>query len=118
MSRRGHSLAELIVTLAFLGATLGAVAAAALAATRGTAAAVERQRGLASAAAVLDSLLSQVDPATGEKEAGGFVLRWTVTGAGRGRAIRVVTLDPARAEIAILDGFWAPLPPVLTGEVP
>lgn len=116
MSRRGHSLAELIVTLAFLGATLGAVAAGSLAATQGTARAVERQRGLSSAAVVLDSLLAHADPVDGEVHVAGSVLAWTVTPAGRGRVVRVVVRDAGAAALATLDGFWIPLPPVLPGE--
>ncbi|MBW3553409.1 MAG: hypothetical protein KY466_07865 [Gemmatimonadetes bacterium] len=118
MSRRGHSLVELIVTLVFLGTTLGAVAAGALAATRGTARVVQRQQGVSGAAAILDSLLAHVDPAGGEQRAAGRVLTWTVTGAGRGRAVRVVARDARHAEIAALDGFWVPLPPVLPSEAP
>lgn len=118
MSRRGHSLVELVVTLVFLGTTLGAVAAAALAATRATARAVQRQQGVSAAAAVLDSLLAHVDPVGGEHHASGSILTWTVTGAGRGRALRVVVRDASHAEIAALDGFWAPLPPVLPSEAP
>ena len=118
MSRHGHSLVELIVTLAFLGATLGAVAAASLAASRGTAEAVRRQEGLSSAAAILDSLLAHAGPVDGEQHAAGMVIAWTLTGGGPGRAVRVVVRDRTAAEVAALDGFWAPLPPILPAGTP
>lgn len=118
MSRRGHSLVELIVTLAFLGATLGAVAAATVAATRGTVTSAHTQQALSAAAATLDSLLAHPDPSDGEQRARGRVLTWTLVAAGRGRAVRIVARDAGDREVAALDGFWAPLPPVLPQGAP
>lgn len=116
VNRSGHSLPELLVTLSFLTATLGAIASGTLAATRGTAHAVHRQRGLSAAAAVLDSLLGDPDPVGSSRTEAGLALVWTVAPDGAGRLVRVRALDAgSSAELAALEGFWAAAPPSLPG---
>ena len=113
VTRRGHSLPELIVTLAFLAATLGAVAAGGVAATRRTDLAAGRQDAVVVAAAVLDSLLAISDPPPADDStlAGEWRVAWRVREDGEGKIVRVGARHPAARVGAVVEGFWA-VPPV------
>ena len=115
VTRTGHSLPEMIVTLAFLAATLGAVSAGALAAARTTAAAVDRQDALAVASAALDSLLTAeaIIPEAGQS--GRWRVEWRRIPSGDGYVLRVHASDPHTGRRAVVESFWAPPPPVLEG---
>ncbi|HUG41474.1 MAG TPA: hypothetical protein VMM12_13385 [Longimicrobiales bacterium] len=116
VTRSGHSLAELLVALSFLGATLGAIASGTVVAARTTAGAVHRQHGLSAAAAALDSVLAAPDPASAADRQPGIILVWTVAPERHGRVVRVRALDAGSgAGLADLEGFWIAAPPTLPG---
>lgn len=124
--RSGHSLPELIVALALLGATLAAVASSAVLGARWTHEAAARQGALAVAEAVLDSLNALADPpGSGDRELSvpPWVVEWVVApgDASRGLGVRVHArpgpgaTSPARP-LAEAYGLWlpplpSPLPP-------
>jgi prepilin-type N-terminal cleavage/methylation domain-containing protein len=131
--RAGHSLPELIVALALLGVTLGAVASSAVMGSRWTHDSVARQRALALAEATLDSLAAFArPPASGERKLPDppWVVEWAVAPGERERGlqVRVGTRagDETRAPTRILaevHGLWlpplpAPLPSPGTGAEP
>jgi Tfp pilus assembly protein PilV len=113
--RPGHSLAELVVALTVLAATLGAISSSVLLASRWTEASVLRQRALSTAEAVLDSLTARPDlPVTGSRVATSppWLVEWQVDpqGARANTAVlRVTVTGTARgAPAADVRGLWIP----------
>ena len=113
VSRQGHSLVELIVTLTFLAATLGAIAGGAVAAVRWTSSAARQQEALAVAASTLDSLLASPAPEAGSGEVRGWSVGWEIAPDSAGRMVRVVASDSRTGLEAAITGLWIPVPPVL-----
>lgn len=111
--RRGHSLVELIVAMAFLAATLSAIAATGVVALRRTGRAILTQDVAAAAALVLDSLISEPAPASGSAAGPGRRLEWVVDPpAGGWSRVLVRGIDEATGSVLLeLVGAWAP-PPV------
>lgn len=91
--RRGHSLAELLVTLAFLGVALGAISAAIIHGGRSTMAAAASQEAVGVAAALLDSLVAAPLATVGGTTAGPYRARWTIHAHAPGEYV-VVTVEP------------------------
>jgi Tfp pilus assembly protein PilV len=113
--RSGHSLPELLVALAFLGATLAGLASASLLGARWGRDAVLVQQAVARAAAVLDSLvLSPHEPVPGTDEANPAwgATEWTILPLGPTSVrIQVTVTPPAAAAPVRLEGLWiAPSP--------
>jgi Tfp pilus assembly protein PilV len=122
--RSGHSLAELLVALTFLGATLAALASSTVLATRWTTDAVLRQRAVALTEAVLDSLVfldHPPGPGSREERDPPWAIRWSVESAGAGgpgsmdgggsttATVRVtVSLTGQVTPSAELSGLWIP----------
>ena len=112
--RSGHSLPELLVTLAFLGVSMGAVTAALLHGGRNTAAAAATQEAIAVAAATLDSLTSAAVAAPDSGVSGRFRVRWEVRPIPSGEDVEVTVVAGAAARpIAVLRGVRTPQPPGL-----
>jgi hypothetical protein len=118
-ARPGHSLPEVIVAMTFLAATFGALVSATELASRRTAEAVVRQRALAVAGAVLDSLVHLPHlPAAGAGHAAGlpWPVEWEVEPA---HDLPLAWIDvvvgrrEGREPLVLLSGVWAPLPPEL-----
>jgi Tfp pilus assembly protein PilV len=115
----GHSLPELVVALTFLGASLTAMASAAVLASRWTGDAVDRQRALTVAEAVLDSLLELADPPEpGSAGIEAWTAAWAVDSAGtpNARVVEVAAgrVDRSRPAVRVLGlwvaPLWGPLP--------
>jgi type II secretory pathway pseudopilin PulG len=108
--RSGHSLPELLVALAFLGATLAGLASASLLGARWGRDAVLVQQAVARAGAVLDSLLlSTHEPVPGSDEANPSwgATEWTILPLGPASArIQVTVTPPAAAAPVRLEGLW------------
>jgi hypothetical protein len=130
--RSAHSLAELLVALTFLGATLAALASSTVLATRWTTDAVLRQRAVALTEAVLDSLVfldHPPGPGSRQERDPPWAIRWSVEpaagGGGQGSAggggspaatVRVtVSLTGQVTPAAELAGLW--IPPRPPGEL-
>lgn len=114
MTRRGHSLVELLVALVVGAVVMGAAANAARHAFRTTADALRRQAAVAATAAVLDSILAAPAPVAGERQADGLLTVWRAIPEHRGIAVEVRSVaTTGEGEIARLTGFWAPAPPWL-----
>jgi Tfp pilus assembly protein PilV len=95
--RPGHSLPEVLVALTFLGASLTAMASAAVLASRWTGDAVGRQHALAVAEAVLDSLTGLPDaPQPGSRDVDRWTIEWTVDSVAPATA-RMIRLTAWRA---------------------
>jgi Tfp pilus assembly protein PilV len=110
----GHSLPELVVALTFLGASLTAMASAAVLASRWTGDAVDRQRALTVAEAVLDSLLELADPPeAGSAYIEGWTVAWGVdsTGPSNARVVEVTAgrMDRSRPAVSS-NGLWVAPP--------
>jgi Tfp pilus assembly protein PilV len=110
----GHSLPELVVALTFLGASLTAMASAAVLASRWTGDAVDRQRALIVAEAVLDSLLQLADPPEpGSVSLEGWTAAWAVDSAGptHARVVEVTAGRMDRSRPAVrFQGLWVAPP--------
>lgn len=115
--RAGHTLAELVVAITFLGATLSGLAAAALVGARWTRDAVLRQEALAVATATLDSLLAlPAPPDPGGREAAPLpgALAWAVSDRDDGAAVVEVEVRlRGVAARALVRGLWSAPPPLL-----
>jgi Tfp pilus assembly protein PilV len=113
--RPGHSLPELVVALAFLGASLTAMASASVLASRWTGDAVGKQRVLAVAEAVLDSLLSLPEPpGDGSLAVGPGTIEWAIDSVGfqGARLVGVTATGAGQGPVPIqLRGLW--IPPLL-----
>ena len=113
-ARWGHSLPELLVTLSFLGVSMGAVTAALLHGGRNTAAAAFRQEAVALAAATLDSLTVTPVAASDSAVTSRFRVRWTLSPIPSGQAVEVVVESHATSRpLAVLRGVRTPSPPGL-----
>ncbi len=86
--RGGFTLVEVVFALVLLG--MGALAAAAAGGwgARHLRAAETETRAATFAAALLDSLVAERDPAPGERSAGGIAVRWSVA-RGENGVLRV-----------------------------
>jgi Tfp pilus assembly protein PilV len=108
--RPGHTLAEVLVALTFLGASLTAMASAAVLASRWTGDAVGRQQALAVAEAVLDSLTGLPDaPQPGARDVERWTLEWAVDSVGpaKARMIRLTAWTAERGPHSVqLSGVW------------
>lgn len=118
--RRGHSLAELVVAMAILGASLAGMAAVPVVGSRRAGEAVLLQRAVTLAGEVLDSLAALGDaPTSGRRDpaAPGLVAEWEVRARAAGSSTVLVRVHRATAAdtIATLDGLWIPAPP---GPIP
>jgi Tfp pilus assembly protein PilV len=118
-ARPGHSLPELLVTLAFLGASLTAMASASVLASRWTGDAVARQWVVAVAEAVLDSLTSLPEPPMdGSMAVDQGTIEWSIdpVGFGEARSVEVTATGAGRGPAPLqLRGLW--IPPLL-GPLP
>lgn len=113
MTRAGHSLPELIVALVFVGVAMAAIAGGSLLAARVTTDAVRSQEAVARAAALLDSLVAAPAVIPGELLDEGMRAAWTFGADGPGGTVEVrITAPPGAPELARLEGYWIPLPPV------
>jgi len=119
-ARSGHSLAELVVAMTIMGASLAGMAAVAMVGSRRTEEAVALQRAATVAAAVMDSLtLLGETPASGRRDpaAPGLVVLWEVQPRADGSStvlVRVQRSTHADAMI-VLSGLWITTPP---GPIP
>jgi Tfp pilus assembly protein PilV len=108
--RPGHSLAELLVALTFVGASLTAMASAAVLASRWTGDAVGRQHALAVAEAVLDSLTGLPDaPQPGARDVEHWTVEWAVDSVGpaTARTIRLTAWRTGGGPPSVqLRGVW------------
>lgn len=112
--RSGHSLAELIVAVVFLGTSAAAVGSLAVVGARRTAEAVDRQAAVRVAEAVLDSLATAPLVAAGAAVRGGHRVRWGPEGAA---GIRVTVDRSAGQPPVTLRGRVVPAVPVLPDAV-
>lgn len=106
--RRGHSLAELIVAVTFLGASLGTVGATAAAAAGRSRGAVLRQEAVREAATILDSLMTASQVEDGELDVAGARLRWAVLDAAPTPRVEVTATGPGGRELVRLETRWYP----------
>ena len=115
--RCGHSLPELIVAVALLGAGLAAVTSPAVLGARLLAEAVTRQQALEVAVDVLDSVAVSAVPMSGSQVDSVWDVRWHVEAAGAGLRVRVTVAErPAGPERARMEGPVLPrLPSVPDG---
>jgi Tfp pilus assembly protein PilV len=113
--RSGHSLPELVVALAFLGASLTAMASASVLASRWTGDAVGRQRVLVVAEAILDSLITLPEPPLDGSTALDLeTIAWVVDSVGLSgaRMVEVTALGAGHRQARVqLRGLW--IPPLL-----
>ena len=82
-ARRGFGLIELVVALTILAIGVLGLAAAALMAQRAFMTADALQRAGTAATVVLDSLMQQTDPVSGERIVDNVTVRWITRSAGR-----------------------------------
>ena len=82
-ARRGFGLIELVVALTILAIGVLGLAAAALMAQRAFMTADALQRAAVAATVVLDSLMQQTDPVSGERTIDNVTVRWTARATGR-----------------------------------
>ena len=82
-ARRGFGLIELVVALTILAFGVLGLAAAALMAQRAFMTADALQRAGTAASIVLDSLMRQTDPASGERIIDNVTVRWIARSTGR-----------------------------------
>lgn len=108
--RRGHSLPELIVTVAVVATLTGAVAASTLLGARWTAEAGARQGALARAATVVDSLLPR-EPGAGSVVVDGYRVAWEAEGDTPDLVLHAI--DPDGDTLVTLRAAWVRPPPVL-----
>lgn len=112
-ARPGHSLAELIVAVVFLGAALGGVGASTWLGARWAEAALARQRALRTAAAALDSVLADSTAVDGTAARNGLTVGWSVD-AGAPTVVRVNVVTGSGDTLATLeDRRLDPSPQVL-----
>ncbi len=108
-ARSGHSVAELIVAVTFLGAALGAVGASTLLGARWTAEAAAREEALEVAAATLDSVAQAPEPVSGALSRGRLDVAWRADGP----TIEVRVSDAVTGiDLALLRGRHVPDLPV------
>lgn len=124
-SRGGHSLAELLVALTLLSASLGGAASAALLGSRSALEAVMRQHALSLATMALDSLAHMPEAPAAEgslQPEPGWVVAWEaepVAGVDAAGLRVMVTSVAVPRPLAELHGIWvAPLPGPLPGPLP
>jgi Tfp pilus assembly protein PilV len=98
--RSGIALAEVLVALALLSTGALALAAGAHRAGRAAGALRDREAAQVAGAWILDSLTVSPAPASGEREAGPLLVRWTVAGT----ALRVRVLDRRGRVVSLLAG--------------
>lgn len=113
--RPGHSLAELLTTLAFLSVAFGAIGAAIFHGGRSTMTAGMAQEAYVVAAAALDSLTTGSQPTSGSANLGRYRAHWSVRGHPGGEYVEVTVGLPASGRaLATLRGLGIPHPvPVL-----
>jgi len=119
-ARSGHSLAELVVAMTIMGASLAGMAAVALVGSRRTEEAVALQRAATVAAAVMDSLILLGEtPASGRRDPAppGLVVEWEVQPRADGSSTVVVRVQrPTHPDaMIVLSGLWITTPP---GPIP
>ncbi len=108
--RPGHSLAELIVAVTFLGVALGCVGASSVLGARWTGEALRRQEAVRVAASLLDSLSVALDPGSGALETDGVRLTWSVE---RGGPVRVTVETSSGRRLLEVLGWHITPPPAL-----
>lgn len=113
--RRGHTLAELLTTLAFLCVAFGAIGAAIFHGGRSAMTAGMAQEAFAVAAAALDSLTTESQATSGSVNLGRYRADWSVRGHPAGEYVDVTVRLPASGRaLATLRGLGIPHPvPVL-----
>lgn len=107
-SRPGHSLPELIVAVAFLGASLGAVGATAAAAAGRTRDAVLKQEAVRQTGTILDSLLAAPQLENGERQLTGVAIHWKVLESVATPRVEVVATGPRGRELVRIEARWFP----------
>ena len=109
--RRGHSLAELVVTVTFLGAGLGAVGASTILGARWAGDAAEWQRALDLASVTLDSITGLDGMVPGSLSRDGLTVEWISEG---GSMVEVQAFRPSSGRtLARLRGRMVPAVPVV-----
>lgn len=113
--RRGHSMAELLTTLAFLSVAFGAIGAAIFHGGRSALTAGMAQEAFVVAAAALDSVITQSQATSGSANLGRYRAHWSVHGHPAGEYVEVTVRLPASGRaLATLRGLGIPRPvPVL-----
>lgn len=119
MSRRGHSLPELIVAIALLGTAVAAVGASSVVGARWAAEGFARQEAVRAGMAVLDSLAAVASPSAGSRVGERLTVRWRVEPMAGGAVIRatVLTVDGGRV-LASLIGPVVPAIAIHPDEAP
>lgn len=118
--RSGHSLAELVVAMTILGASLAGMAAVAVVGSRRADEAVVVQRAATLAAEILDSLaVLETTPTSGGRDPGapGLLVDWEVWPRDAGGSALLVRVRRTAGSDAIvaLSGLWIATPP---GPIP
>jgi hypothetical protein len=112
--RRGHGLAELLVTLAFLGTTVAAVAMGFVHGARTAASAGRSQAAVVLAGSILDSLQAVARPADGERVTEGLRASWIVRPRPPLDELEVTVRTAATwRPVLVLRGAHAASPPLL-----
>jgi hypothetical protein len=107
--RAGHSLPELVVAVAFLGATVGVVGASSVLGARQVALAALRHEAIRAASTALDSVAAAPAPAAGGRATARLLIRWTPVArlGGPGLSVTVVSRADGRP-LATLVGAVPP----------
>jgi hypothetical protein len=108
--RAGHSLAELIVAVVFLGLAVASMGSAAWLGCRWADAAVARQQAVRLAVSTLDSLVGASTVASGIRPVGPLTVYW----APSGEEVTVTVTGPASDTLVALRGTRLPALPVLS----
>jgi prepilin-type N-terminal cleavage/methylation domain-containing protein len=111
--RPGHSLPELLVALVILGAAMAGISSTTMLANRWTGDAVLRQRAVAAAVAVLDSLSSLPDPPVAGSRAipaASLLLEWDGESGAETSAVTIhvsVRSATTGTMLTVLNGTWS-----------